>query len=58
LDKLDKSIYRMEDELINYLYSHIEWEHIEMDMKEKYNTDKLENLSKEQLLTLANLYDY
>jgi hypothetical protein len=48
----------MENELITYLYSHIEWEHIEMDIKEKYNTKKLENLSKEQLLTLANLYDY
>jgi hypothetical protein len=45
----------MENELINYLYSHIEWEHIEMDMKEKYNTDKLENLSKEQLLNLNNI---
>jgi hypothetical protein len=58
LDKLDKSIYRMENELITYLYSHIEWEHIEMDIKEKYNTDKLEDLSIEQLLILANLYDY
>lgn len=48
----------MENELITYLYSHIEYEHIEMDMKEKYNTDKLENLSEEQLLTLAELYDY
>jgi len=53
----------MENELITYLYSHIEWEHIEMDIKEKYikekyNTDELEDLLKEQLLILANLYDY
>lgn len=45
-------------DLISYLYSHIEWEHIEIDIKEKYNTNILESLPEADLLILAKLYDY
>jgi hypothetical protein len=50
------------NELINYLtldiedflYSHIEWEHIELDAK----TDDLKNLELEELIELALNYNY
>ncbi len=45
-------------ELINYLYSHIEWEHIRLDSIEDYNTSKLENLSLGQLQRIGKLYDF
>lgn len=43
---------------IDYLYSHIEWEHIVADSYEYYQTEVLENLSLGQLQRLARLYDY
>lgn len=44
--------------LIEYLYSNINWENIALDAKEWYGTDKLEDLTKEQLTYLGRLYDY
>jgi hypothetical protein len=45
-------------EMLDYLWSHPEYEHIEMDMKEKYNTVYLCELTDSQLLTLSEQYDY
>lgn len=48
----DKKIY------IDYLYSHIEWEHISMDCLERFGTNKLETLSLNELRRIAEAYDY
>ena len=42
----------------DYLGSHIEWEHIEKDMNEKYNTTVLTELDYFDLKELASYYEY
>lgn len=46
------------EEIISYLYSHIEWEHIRLDSIEDYSTAKLEKLSLGQLQRLGKLYNF
>lgn len=43
---------------LDYLFSHIEYEHIELDSLEMFGTTELLELSLENLRKLAYLYDY
>jgi len=48
----------MRQEYLDYLNSHIEIEHIELDSLDKFGTDNLELLSTEDLETFAYWYDF
>jgi hypothetical protein len=43
---------------LEFLFSHIEYEHIIMDIKFEYSTDDLNKLTTTQLLNLADDYGY
>ena len=51
-------LYQKHSDYILYLGSHFEWEHIELDMKEKYKASCLEELDFFDLEELATSYDY
>lgn len=65
LEKLNNT-YSLEDDYTSnlfkdykeYLTSHIEWEHIEMDIKDKYNINNIDNLDFQSLKRLAEEYNY
>ncbi len=44
----------------DFLYNHIEWEHIEMDLAEQYDVENgdLDELTLAELEELAEKYDY
>lgn len=43
---------------IDFLSSHSEWEHIELDMQERFGHTNLKKLGDTELDTLAMQYDY
>lgn len=45
-------------EYLDFLYSHIEWEHIEQDAEDTYGTSELEALDVDQLQKLSSLYGF
>lgn len=52
--ELNELINHLRLDIEDFLYSHIEWEHIELDAK----TDNLKNLDLENLIELALNYNY
>lgn len=46
------------EEMIEYLYSHIEIEHIMLDCFDRYGVEELELLTVGQLVELATAYNY
>ena len=48
----------LKKEILSYLYSHIEIEHIFLDCKDICNSEKLEILTFNQLKNLAFLYGF
>lgn len=51
------SLKKRED-ITSFLYHHPEWEHLEMDIQEKFNTNDLDALTSDQLRWCAEHYNY
>ncbi len=48
----------IKQQYLDFLYSHIEWEHIEQDAEDTYGTSELEALDVEQLRKLSETYGF